>query len=159
VAWFTKAVGGRSAAARRWLTRFLLFVERAIPADPWVVSQVASVNPDVVLVTPLVDLGADQVDVVKAAKSLGIPSGLCVHSWDNLTTKGLIRIQPDKVFVWNEGQREEAFAMHDTPRENVVVTGSPVYDQWFDWAPSTTRQEFCAKVGLAVDRPIFLYLC
>jgi hypothetical protein len=61
--------------------------------------------------------------------------------------------------VWNEGQREEAFAMHDTPRENVVVTGSPVYDQWFDWAPSTTRQEFCSKVGLAVDRPIFLYLC
>ena len=159
IAWLTEKIFGGSAAGRRLLTRMLLYVERAIPPDAWVVSQIAAVNPDLVLVTPLVDLGSDQVDVVKAAISLGLPTGLCVHSWDNLTTKGLIRILPDKVFVWNEGQRREAVAMHDVRGEDVVVTGAPVYDQWFERSPSTTRQEFCAKVGLRADRPFFLYLC
>ena len=33
---------------------------------------------------------------------------LPVLSWDNLTNKGLIRVQPDQVFVWNEAQKAEA---------------------------------------------------
>jgi hypothetical protein len=41
----------------------------------------------------------------------------------------------------------------------VVVTGAPVFDQWFGQAPGTTREEFCWKVGLPADRPYFLYLC
>ena len=65
-----------------------------------------------VLVTPLVDIGSDQVEYIKASQALGIRSGLCVHSWDNLTNKGLIRIIPDRVFVWNETQRREAVTMH-----------------------------------------------
>ena len=154
----TELTFGRSAVGRRLLTKFLLYAERAIPADEWVAGQITSVNPDLVLVTPLVDIGSDQVDVLKAAKGLGYPTGLCVHSWDNLTTKGLIRIQPDKVFVWNEAQRTEAASMHDVPPAHVVVTGAPVYDQWFDRQPSTTREAFCAKTGLRADRPFFLYL-
>ena len=78
-------------------------------------------HPDVVLVTPLVDLGSDQVEYVKAARALGIRSGLCVHSWDNLTNKGLIRVLPDRVFVWNEAQKREAVAMHRVKPEHVVV--------------------------------------
>ena len=65
------------------------------------------------LVTPLVDIGSDQVDYVKAAQRLGIRSALPVLSWDNLTNKGLIRVQPDRVYVWNEAQKAEAVAMHD----------------------------------------------
>ena len=111
------------------------------------------------LVTPLVDLGSDQADYLKSARALGIRTGLCVHSWDNLTNKGLIRIKPDRVYVWNESQRQEAVDMHGLPPEHVVATGAPVYDQWFDRTPSTTREEFCAKVGLPADRPFVVYLC
>jgi len=84
---------------------------------------------------------------------------LCVHSWDNLTNKGLIHVVPDAVFVWNEVQRKEAADMHAVPAANVVVTGAPTYDQWFTRRPSTTRDEFCQKVGLPAERPFFLYLC
>lgn len=150
---------GRYPAGRRVLTRALLFAERAIPVDPWVSAQVSSQKPDVVLVSPLVDLGSDQVDVMKAAVAQGLPTGLAVHSWDNLTTKGLVRIQPDRLFVWNDGQREEAVTMHGVAADQIVVTGAMVYDQWFDRAPSTSREEFCAKVGLRPDQPYFLYLC
>jgi len=148
-----------SAVGRRLLWRLLLWVERAIPTDKWVDTLIASQKPDVVLVTPLVDLGSDQADYVKSARALGIRTGLCVHSWDNLTNKGLIRIKPDRVFLWNESQKREAVEMHGVPPEHVVVTGSPVYDQWFARTPSTTREEFCAKVGLPADRPLLIYLC
>ena len=150
---FRTRLGVRAAAA------CLRTTERALPLDRWIRDIVASQNPDVVLITPLVDLGSDQVEYVKAARALGIRSALCVHSWDNLTNKGLIRVLPDRVFVWNEAQKREAVSMHRVRPEDVGVTGAPVYDQWFARRPSTTRQEFCAKIGLSPDRPFFLYLC
>jgi len=149
----------RTRGGRSFIWWGLRILERALPNDRWILEIVSAQQPDVVLITPLVDLGSDQVEYVKAARALGIRSGLCVHSWDNLTNKGLIRVLPDRVFVWNETQKREAVTMHGMRTEQVVVTGAPVYDQWFARRPSTTRQEFCAKVGLPVDRPIFLYLC
>ncbi|MEE2636409.1 MAG: hypothetical protein VYE68_04160 [Acidobacteriota bacterium] len=144
---------------RRWLWRVLLWVERAIPTDRWIDEQLQSKRPDVVLVTPLVDLGSDQTDYIKSARALGIPTGLCVHSWDNLTNKGLIRLLPDRIFLWNEPQKREAVEMHGASPDSVVVTGAPVYDQWFSRAPSSTREAFCAKVGLPPEKPFILYLC
>jgi hypothetical protein len=149
----------RSAAGRAVVGGLLRMTEAAIPVDRWIADLIAVQKPDVVLITPLVDLGSDQVEYVKAARALGVRSGLCVHSWDNLTNKGLIRVVPDRVFVWNEAQKREAVAMHGVRPEQVSVTGAPVYDQWFARRPSTTREEFCAKVGLPADKPFFLYLC
>ena len=58
--------------------------------------------------TPLIDLKASQLDWLKGAKALGIKTGLCVFSWDNLTNKSLIQIETDIVLVWNEIQKYEA---------------------------------------------------
>jgi hypothetical protein len=156
---FTRLPIVRTAGGLRFCTRVLRAIERAIPPDPAIVQLVANQKPDVVLVTPLIELGSDQVEYIKAARSLGVPCGLCVHSWDNLTNKGLIHVVPDAVFVWNEAQRREAADMHRVPVSSVVVTGAPTYDQWFTRRPSTTRDEFCQKVGLPAGRPFFLYLC
>jgi hypothetical protein len=149
----------RNRAGNRFLTRMLLAVEQAIPIDRATLDLVAREAPDVLLVTPLVDLGSDQVDYVKAARRLGVRSALPVLSWDNLTNKGLIRVPPEKVFVWNEAQKTEAVEMHGIDPATVVVTGAMVYDQWFARRPSSTRAEFCARVGLDPARPILLYLC
>lgn len=149
----------RTRAGLKLMTRALHVIERAVPPDPAIVRLVASQRPDVVLVTPLIELGSDQVEYLKAARALGIPCGLCVHSWDNLTNKGLIHVLPDGVFVWNDAQCKEAVHLHDVPASRVVATGAPTYDQWFARRPSTTRDEFCQKVGLPSGRPYFLYLC
>ena len=69
-------------------------------------------TPDVLLITPLLYFGSSQVGYVRAARALGIPSVLCVGSWDHLTTKGIIHDVPDVVTVWNEAQRREASAIH-----------------------------------------------
>jgi hypothetical protein len=83
---------------------------------------------------------------------------VCVHSWDNLTSKGRIRLRPDRVVVWNEIQRREAAEYHGLPEELVAVTGAQAYDWWFEHEPRP-REELCERAGLDPDRPIVLYAC
>jgi hypothetical protein len=149
----------RLRSGRAALRRMLGVAERAIPPDPSVIRLLEREAPDLLLVTPLVDFGSDQEEFIKAARTLGIPSGLCVHSWDNLTNKGLIHVRPDRVFVWNEAQKREAVTLHGVAPGDVVCTGAPCYDQWFSRRPSTSREEFCRKVGLPSEKPYLLYLC
>jgi hypothetical protein len=152
---------GRWRTASRALTRRLvhacLACERAVPSSAAIEQFIRARRPDAVLVTPLVTDRCSQVDVVKSAQALGIPTALCVASWDHLTTKGLIRVQPDLVAVWNEEQKREALEFHDTPAERIVVTGAQPFDKWFTRRP-TPRGEFCRRVGLAADRPFILFV-
>jgi hypothetical protein len=149
----------RTGLGRRALGAGLRVLDRALPDDARVLSLLREHHPDILLVTPLVELGSPQIDYVRAAQRLGIRTGLCIASWDNLTNKGLIHEVPDLVAVWSEALKKEAVEMHGIPPANVAVTGAQAYDHWFDWAPSTTRAEFCARVGLRADRPYLLYLC
>ena len=139
-------------------TRALVLIDRAIPIDSNIEQDVVKHEPDVVLVTPLVDLGSDQVDYVKSAHSHGIPSALCVHSWDNLTNKGVLRFVPDRIFVWNEAQRREAITHHGAAESAVAVTGAHTYDHWFKWQPNRCNDEFKREVGLDPSKPYVLYV-
>jgi hypothetical protein len=149
----------RSAVVRRAITAALDVIERSTPADPAFVAWLRERRPDAVLVTPLVDFNYLQLDLLKAGRSLGLPTALLVASWDNLTNKGSIQILPDLVTVWNAFQQREAETMHDVPRERIAVTGAQLFDQWFAMRPGSTREAFCAERGLDLARPIILYLC
>lgn len=133
-------------------------LDRSIRVDERLEGFIRKQAPDIVLVTPLVGLGSTQADYLKAARALGIPGGLCVASWDNLTNKGLIREDPDLVAVWNEAQRTEAIELHGTPSDQIAITGAHTYDHWFTWAPNRDREAFCAAIGLDPRRPYILYL-
>jgi hypothetical protein len=123
------------------------------------VDEIADVMPDVVLVSRLVDFASVQDDYVRAAQYLGIPVGLPVASWDNLTNKGLMRLLPDFVTVWNEFQKREAIELHGMAENRVWVTGAQTFDHWFDRQPSTSRVEFCRRLGFDAQRPVIAYLC
>jgi hypothetical protein len=84
---------------------------------------------------------------------------VCIASWDNLTNKGVLRLSPDRLIVWNEAQREEAVAYHGIARDRVIVTGAQLFDRWFDARPSTSREAFCAEAGLPDARPFVLFTC
>jgi hypothetical protein len=150
--------GVRSPSGLERLDRALGRLERSVPRPKEIDRFLRDEAPDAVLVTPLIELGSPQTPLVRAARALQIPVALCVASWDNLTNKGLIREELDLVAVWNEPQRREAVELHGVPPERVVATGANAYDHWFDWTPSTTRDEFCAQVGLPGDAPFVLYL-
>ncbi len=160
-----------SAAPRlaRWLpswwpaasvvSRALDTIERAIPSGADIDACLDRINPDAVVVTPLVDFNSYQIDYVKSARRRGTPVALAVASWDNLTNKGVIAVQPDVVYVWNEAQRREAIDLHRASPSRVRVTGAALFDDWFDASPSTSRTAFCARVGLDPGQPYLLYLC
>jgi hypothetical protein len=141
--------------------RWYRALEKAIPTDPATDELLRSECPDVVVVSPGVrhgPAGVRQTDHIKSAGRLGIPVALAVASWDHLTFKGLIRLEPDAVVVWNERQRDEAVALHGIPPEKVLVTGGQDFDEFFDVRPTSSRAEFAERVGLPADRPFFLYL-
>jgi hypothetical protein len=133
--------------------------ERSIPLGEEVTQVLEEQRPDVLLCSPLVEPGTPQMEYVRAARSLGIPVVLCVGSWDNLTNKGLIHGPMDLVTVWNDAMKREAVELHGVPSERVVITGAQIFDHWFAWKPSTSREEFCARVGLQPAEPYVLYVC
>lgn len=142
-----------------WQKSICLFqwVLPAIPRDAKVLEFLKARPCDVMVVTPLVDFGSEQAEFLLAAKALGRRTMLLVHSWDNLTNKGLIRVIPDRVLVWNEAQKNEAIEMHGVPGDRIVVTGAQCYDIWYSMRPKESRDEFCRRVGLDPYRPYILY--
>jgi hypothetical protein len=152
----------RSKPGRALLHGLCRALERATPADPGCLEALRAWKPDLVLFTPLIDFTYNQMDYLKAAKVLGIPSVLAVASWDNLTNKGLVQIPPDRVLVWNDIQRREALSMHGLKDQTIRLTGAQLFDHWFEMAPSIDREGFCSRAAGGLfksDKPILLYLC
>jgi len=143
----------------RNLNDLLRRAESAVPSDARHEAFLRAEQPDVMLVTPLVSLGSREADFVTSARALGIPVGLPVFSWDNLTTKGIIHVKPDRVFVWNDVQKDEAVRYHDIVADDVSVVGAPRFDEFFALKPTTTREAFCARFGLDGAQPLLTYLC
>jgi hypothetical protein len=137
--------------------RFLQAIEGSIPVSKAIRAFLESHRPDAVIVSPLVDAASEQVDVVRAAQAAGIPAVAAIASWDNLTNKGLLRVVPDLVTVWNEHQKREAIDYHGVPAERVAVTGAQLFDRWFTRAPSQSRDAFGEMVGLRDPRPFILF--
>jgi hypothetical protein len=151
-----RALGGW---ARRGVEALLRRLERPFRRRRPSPSSSIGQRPDVVLITPLIDLGSSQIEYLRAARARRIPTALCVWSWDHLTSKALIRELPDRVFVWNDTQKKEAIALHRVPADRVVVTGAQCFDQWFNRTPSRSREDFCREVGLDPARPYLLWVC
>ena len=145
---------GRAAA----LDAALGALDEWIPPDRGILGFLADQQPDVVLVSPLVRQQTHQTEIVKAARSLDVPSALLVHSWDNLSNKGRIHVAPDRILAWNELQRREAEELHGIDPERVVVTGAPHWDRFFALEPSVGRDELCARYGFDPAEPVVLYL-
>jgi hypothetical protein len=141
------------------LDTLLAKLETAIPCDPDIHAFIAAQCPDAIVLSPMVGIGFTQADFVKSARSLGVPSGMLVFSWDNLSNKGLIHEMPDRMFVWNEVQAQEARKLHKYPAGHIVVTGAPRFDAFFEMRPVASRDEFCQLAGLDGATPIVTYLC
>ncbi len=141
------------------LEEVFTLAERQLPVDPVYESFVREQAPDVLLISPLVHFGSAQSDFVAGARAAGVPVGMLLYSWDNLSTKGCLHRLPDWMFVWNERQRAEARALHEFPEDRVFITGAPRFDAFFALRPRLTREEFHTPLGLDPAKPTLLYVC
>jgi len=102
---------------------------------------------------------SEEIEYIKAARKLGVPSAVVVLSWDNLTTKGLLHVRPDLLLAWNEAHAREAIRIHKFPPERIILTGSPFFDKWFkSQGMAIPREAFLNRVGITNGRRFILYL-
>jgi hypothetical protein len=154
-----KANAGRWLLGRKSISGAIRLLEAMAPAAKSIVADLRSVAPDVVLASPANMRFTEEVEYIKAARHLGIPTAVLVLSWDNMSTKGLINLHPDLLLAWNQTHASEAILHHGISENRILLTGAPFFDKWFDREQHTVgRSEFLRKVGLPGDMPFVLYL-
>ena len=145
---------------RHWTlaSRALSLCEELIPSEPDFEAFIREEAPDLVIVTPTRHLRVVSNRLRESGTSPRHSCGVHPFSWDNLTNKGLMRVQPDRVIVWNDIQRREAIELHGCVPDSVVIAGAARFDDFFARQPSTSRAEFYPGYGLDPARPMVLYL-
>lgn len=140
--------------------KLLSSVEKIAGVDKKIFNQIKDLAPDVVIVTAGdMRYGSMDLDYIKAAQALKIPTVVSALSWDSLSSKALIQFKPDILLAWNEEHVSEAWEHHDIAPDKTRIIGSPMFDSWFSkLTPSTTKEEFCKKYGLDPTSQILLYL-
>ena len=154
---FLSAALGRMPKVRRAIAGSARWLHALLGDHPWVRTELARRRPDVLVVSPMVHVGSRQALWVRAARRLGVPSALCVHSWDSLVSKGLLHEIPDRIVVWNDIQAEQAADLHGAPRDAVFAAGAWPFEHWRDAEPSRSREDLLAELGLPADRALILY--
>jgi len=148
-----------NAVGRDAIDYVLKIIDDAIPAARSLKKYIRAINPDILLVTPLLSRSGMQSEYLRAGHAVGVTTAHCVASWDNLTTKGALRGNPDYQLLWNNIQKKEAVELHHMPPDRVIVTGAQYFDEWFVRRPTRSRKDFCNVVGLPPGKPILLYMC
>lgn len=136
-------------------------VERLLPVDRVMLNFVRELHPDVIVISPVVLIGksgARQTELTKAGQALGIPVVVGAASWDHLTSKGLVRVVPDALMVWNSVQASEAEQLHRIPTSRIVVTGAQSLDHWFEPAAADVVRRFRRSLGIDEDRRVVLFV-
>jgi hypothetical protein len=136
----------------------LAAVDRMIPPSGPMQAFLQAQGLDAAVGVTRVNFGGNEVGLVRAAQAAGIPVGMIVWSWDNLSSKGLVHEPPDRLFVWNEIQAREAVELHGLAPETIEVTGAPRFDEFFELRPTASREELLAADGLDPDQRTILYL-
>jgi hypothetical protein len=147
------------ARRSRLMLRIAARMEDAIPTSSEVDRYIEELAPDLVLATGTYNHVSGEVEYLKSARKLGIPSGIFVASWYNLTSKGSLKFTPERVFVWNEIQVQDAVELHGIPRDRVRATGAHAFDEWFERRPTRSREQLLQQLGLDPAEPYVLYLC
>lgn len=135
----------------RELVRFL---DRFVALDENVVRFLDKYKPDLVLAPDIV-FPLDRI-FLRAAKRKGYYVIGLTRSWDNLTSKGVIQILPDKLILHTTRMKNQAVKLVGMPERDIFVSGPPDYDKYFR-PLSQTREQFLGSLGIPRNRRIVLF--
>lgn len=91
------------------------------------------------------------------ARARGVATITMVRSWDNVTSKTILLLRPERVIAGTEHIKRELGALGDVPPERISVVGIPHYDRYRDHALRTPRSEFFRKIGLDPAHKLILF--
>jgi hypothetical protein len=95
--------------------------------------------------------------LLHAAVRRRIPVAAAVLSWDNLSSKGFMNPQPDRLLVWSDHMRREAIELNEMPPERITVTGAPHYDIYASASRFGSRAENLRSLGLNPECRLIFY--
>lgn len=157
--WFVNTVYGKKLIRKPSLKEKLRYWEKKIPVDSNIKHWVKDQSPDIMVISPLINPASVENDYLQAALELGIPSVYALYSWDNLTSKGTFHSIPNYNMVWSRSLALDLTKWHNIPPHQILVTGAPRFDPWFEGKLTQDRNEFCKIAGLDPRKPFILYVC
>ncbi len=164
--WLWRIVNTSAAKAKLkdpTFQRTLIALDQNIPVDAGIRKEIQKINPDAVLMLPLVNPDSLENEYMRAAQALGIPAIYAMSSWDNTSTKGTFHGYPDYSLVWNKPLADELVYFHGHPRETIYMTGTPRFSHLLNGFNEKehilSREELCQQTGLDVNKPYVLYVC
>ncbi|MEK7589169.1 MAG: hypothetical protein AAB479_00875 [Patescibacteria group bacterium] len=111
-------------------------------------------NPYVFFSTDI--FGEQDVLFNREAHKNNIPLIGMVRSWDNTTTKGVLRVIPASILSPSPKVKEELIELHDCNAEQIQVVGLPQFDTWLE-GPTLSREEFFAYIGADPSKKLLLF--
>jgi hypothetical protein len=142
----------RSSLLRRLERRLEGFLVRSAVLEPLMREFAPAL-----LVTPSAGFFQVDVQLLREARRIGLPSMGIVTNWDHTTSKGTSGQLPNRVLAWGEVMREELEIHHDVPPENIDIVGPLHYDHYFETSCFVDRVTFCSHYSLDSSRKIVLY--
>ncbi|MEK7641167.1 MAG: hypothetical protein AAB389_04190 [Patescibacteria group bacterium] len=136
-------------AGREWFMKLMRFLDNFLLNKNRFIFYIEKYQPSLVFSTDITDrsTGESDIDLIREARHRGIPVIGMVRSWDNLTSRGIIRQVPDKILLHNEILKNECVKYHGISPEKIIVTGIPHYDNYLK-VEKLSREEFYQPLGL-----------
>ena len=139
-----------------FLRRCLLRWEYLMLRDSATEQLIRDERPDLVLLGSPGYVPQDAV-LLHAARKHDIPTATAVLSWDNLSSKGLINPQPDRLLVWSEHMKNEAIKLHGFDNRRIVETGAIIYDTFATAACLGSKEDHFRQLRLDPNRKLIFY--
>jgi hypothetical protein len=111
-------------------------------------------KPDVVFAPDV--FGSGDVLLLKSAQIHKVRTLGMVASWDNNTTKGLMRVVPNRLLVQNKIIEEESINIQNISSEIIKVVGIAHYDYYRNYQP-ISREEYFNKLGIDKSKRLIMF--
>ncbi|MEZ4858018.1 MAG: hypothetical protein R2781_04345 [Flavobacteriaceae bacterium] len=108
--------------------------------------QLNSLKPSVIFITHQRVAFLNPICI--AAKELNIKVICTIYSWDN-TPKASLAIKADVYLVWSQYMKNELSLLYpEIDSNNIIVTGTPQFEFYFDEKRRVSRKDFAKKYHL-----------
>ncbi|TSD03976.1 MAG: hypothetical protein Greene071436_207 [Parcubacteria group bacterium Greene0714_36] len=140
--------------ARPWAVHLARVLDRALVHSETYGGYFEKYHPELLLCANLFD--EPEVHFLREAKRRGVAVVGLINSWDKATSRGMLRLLPDRLVVFNGYLRDDLLRYHAVPADKIFIGGIPQYDQYFSFRPES-RSEFFRRLGLDARQRLIVY--
>jgi hypothetical protein len=116
---------------------------------------IKKLSPDVIFCTH--QRVAWLTPIFKIAAKQGVKTCTAIYSWDNLP-KARLPWRADSYFVWSDYMAKELTEFYPyIKKEQVIITGTPQFDFYFNPKYLKNREEFLIELGCDPNKKIVLF--